>query len=64
MNIAHRAFQDIKPSGSGGKVASWAGCGKELTRILGPAKWKWKTVAEVDHRGKKTGRMTQIFEEI
>ena len=64
MNITHRAFKNIKPSGNGGKVASWAGCGKELTRILGPAKWKWKTAPETDHHGRKTGRMIQIFERV
>lgn len=62
MNITHRAFQNIKPSGSGGKVASWAGCGKEINKIFGAPKWKWKTIPEVDYRGRKTGRMKHVFE--
>ena len=64
MNITHRAFASIKPSGNGGKVASWKDCGKELNRIFGAPKFKWKVQPEVDWKGRKTGKMIQIFERI
>jgi len=63
MDISHRAFKHINPSGATMTSATWKGCGKELNRILGKPRFKWYVNTVIDKRTGKVSRET-VFKEI